>query len=166
MAAGFRSILPFRLAMTLGGGTIIPVAPVSTTAVKSRGIVSQLDIRRQITQIRNAGNQNLALALTGVQDYANTTDQRLREVSGSLNSIGLTRDPGGNVVIKSSTFTVSLPLQSFALSNQSVVQSAPPVAPPDSILGTSSLTIWLDENTDTLTIRIRKSDGSYITKTL
>lgn len=166
MSAGFRTILPFRFGMTLGAGTIVPIAPLSTTAVKARGLVSQLDIRRQITQIRTAGDQNLALALTNLQDWANTNDQRLRDVSASLNSVGLTKDPGGNILIKSSTFTVSLPLQSFALIGQSMIQSAPPAAPPDSALPVSSMTVWLSEGTNTLTIRIRKSDGTYITKTL
>lgn len=164
--AAFRAIFPHIPSFMFGGGTIVPVAPLSTTAVRAKGITSQLDIHRQISQIRNKGDQNLASALTNLQDHANTSDQRLRDVSGSLNSLGLAKDPGGNILIKSTTFTVALPLQTFAITNRSVVQSAPPAAPPDSILSPSSLTMWFDELTNTLTIRIRKSDGTYVTKTL
>lgn len=152
--------------MTLGAGTITPVAPLSTTTGGPKSIISGVDIRRQITEIRNKKDQNLALALTVLQDYTNTNDQRIRDVSGSLNSVGLTRDPAGNIAIQGATFTVSLALQTFQMFNGSVIQATPTAPPSDTQIPTSAMTIWLNEGTNTLTIRIRRSDGTYITKTL
>ncbi len=164
--AGWRTLLPFRWPGTLGAGTVQPVSPLSTTTGGPKSVVSGVDIRRQITQIRNNGDQNLALALTVLQDYTNTNDQRVRDVSGSLNSVGLTKDPAGNVIIQGATFSVSLPLQKLQMFNGSVIQGAPPAAPSDTQIPTSALTMWINEGSNTLTIRIRKSDGTYFTKTL
>ena len=124
--AGWRTLLPYRWPGGLGAGTVQPIAPLSTTTGGPRSVVSGVDIRRQITEIRNKGDQNLALALTVIQDYANTNDQRVRDVSGSLNSVGLTKDPAGNVVIQGATVTISLPLQKLSMFNGSVIQGAPP----------------------------------------
>lgn len=47
-----------------------------------------------------------------------------------------------------------------------LIQGLPNAAPTDSHLRNSCMAAWVNEGTDTLTFRIRKSDGTYITKTL
>lgn len=49
---------------------------------------------------------------------------------------------------------------------QRVYLSCPTTAPTDANISSGQFTFWLDEATNILTLRIRKSDGSYITKTL
>ncbi len=47
-----------------------------------------------------------------------------------------------------------------------LIQGLPNAAPTDAHLRNSCMAAWVNEGTDTLTFRIRKSDGTYITKTL
>jgi hypothetical protein len=170
MAAGFRSILPYRGLLSLSGGTIVPVAPLPSSPVSQRDLVSLLDIRSHAQRIE--GDKKLgptaaviAKALRLVQDDAFSTNERLRRLSGSLNSVGLTRDASGNVVIQASTLTVKLPLQTLSLSNQNAILAAPPAAP-SSAPPTSSLTWWVNEGTDELVFQVTYSTGVVKTGTI
>lgn len=59
-------------------------------------------------------------------------------------------------VAKAMRFRAGIPL----------IQGLPNAAPTDAHLRNSCMAAWVNEGTDTLTFRIRKSDGTYITKTL
>jgi hypothetical protein len=47
-----------------------------------------------------------------------------------------------------------------------VFQGMPATAPTDAAIAASQMSPWYDETSNLLTIRIRKSDGTYVTKTL
>ncbi len=163
MSAGYRTALPF-IAFSFGGGAIAPIRPLPTTAVAKRDLVSQLNIRSQISRIQGF-NTDISQSLSAIQDNSNSIDERLRRLSGSLNSLGLTKDAAGNVAIQGATFTISLPLQNFAMVNQSVIQSAPP-APLAQPLPVSSMTFWVDESGNNLIAQVTYSDGTTKTATI
>lgn len=158
MSAGFKSALPF-LGFSFGGGALVPVSPLSTTPVTNRNLVSQLNIRAEVIRLRPI-NIDMSRALSAIQDNANTIDDRLRRLSTSLNSVGLTRDLAGNVTIQGSTFNVRLPLQQFTMSGQGQVFGLSPVSPTDDSLPNSSIGMWVNELTDELIFRVRYSDGT------
>lgn len=158
---GFRSpLLPFGFS----GGVVVPIRPLPTTAVAKRELVSQLNIRSQISRIQGF-NTDISQSLSAVQDNSNSIDERLRRLTGSLNSLGLTKDAAGNVAIQGSTFTISLPLQNFAMVNQSVIQSLPP-APLAQPLPVSSMSFYVDEVGNNLIVQVTYSDGTTKTATL
>jgi hypothetical protein len=47
-----------------------------------------------------------------------------------------------------------------------LIQGLPNAAPTDADIRNNCMAVWLDNGTNTLTFRIRKNDGTYITKTL
>jgi len=47
-----------------------------------------------------------------------------------------------------------------------LIQGLPNAAPTDANIRNNCMAVWLDNTSDTLTFRIRKNDGTYITKTL
>ncbi len=164
MAGSFSTPLPF-IPFSFGGGTTPPVIPVPRPVVGNRNLVSQLNIRREIGVIRLMSPAT-AVALAAIQDNANSVDDRLRRLSSSLNSVGLSRDPAGNVVVQGATFSVHLPLQTFAMAGRGSIIGLSPTAPTDDSLPNSSIGLWVGELSDTLTFRVRYSDGTLKTATL
>ncbi len=163
MSAGYRTALPF-IAFSFGGGSVIPIAPLPTTATTNRALVTQLNIRSQASRIQGF-NTDMSSALYAIQNNSDSVDDRLRRLNTSLNSVGLTRDAAGNVAIQGATFTVGLPLQSFSMVNQSVVVSAPP-APLSQPIPVSSMTWYLDEGGGNLVFKVTYSNGTIKTATV
>lgn len=172
--AGFRSLLPRIPAFMLGSGTVIPVPAFASSAATNRTIVSGMMIRGEIQRLRveNAATGAketklvLAKALDSVQTHADDTDQRLRKLSTNLNSLGLTRDPGGNIVMAGATFTVRAGQEIFSLVNNGMQFGLPKVAPNTALIPNGHGQAWVDEIGNTLKITVRYSTGVLKTATI
>jgi len=101
----------------------------------------------------------LAKALDSVQTHADDTDQRLRKLSVSLNSLGLTRDPAGNIVLAGATFTLRAGTEVFSLTYGGMQFGVPNVAPDDTTIPNGHCRAWVDEIGNTLNFRVRYSTG-------
>ncbi len=156
-----------------------PVAPIPVPATISsstggtRDLVSQLNIRMYAQQLRQGAGITLqstgdftAKAFDRIQDHANSQDDRLRRLSSNVNSLGLTRDPVGNIVFEGATFTVRAGNQVFKLYNGRMTFGVANTPPNDSDIPNQQVSIWLDEGAPQLVFRVRMSDGSLKTGTL
>ncbi len=167
--------------MGLGGGTIVPVQAGAATPVVGRDLVSLLNIRREIQKLREGPDaidnpaqpkrhsdfgRNLAQALNALQENSNTTDRRLRQIALQQNNIGLTRDPGGNLYFSCATFAIRAGNQNFLLANGRMLYGVSNIAPIDGDIPNSHVTAYLDEVGNTLTFRVRYSDGTLKTGTV
>lgn len=173
--AGFRTLLPRTPAFMLGAGTVVPAPAFSSSApATNRTIVSGMMIRGEIQRLRVENDATdakqtklvLAKALDSVQTHADDTDQRLRKLSTNLNSLGLTRDPGGNIVMAGATFTVRAGQEVFSLANGGMQFGLPNVAPNDALIPNGHGQAWVDEIGNTLKIRVRYSTGVLKTATI
>ncbi len=172
--AGFRTLLPRIPAFMLGAGTIVPTPAFASSAVANRTLVSGMMIRGEIQRLRveNAATDAketklvLAKALDSVQTHADDTDQRLRKLSTNLNSLGLTRDPGGNIVMAGATFTVRAGQEVFSLINNGMQFGVPSVAPNDALIPNGHAQAWVDQPGNALKFRVRYNDGTLKTGTV
>ncbi len=172
--AGFRTLLPRIPAFMLGSGTVVPTPAFASQAATNRTLVSGMMIRGEIQRLRveNAASDAketklvLAKALDSVQTHADDTDQRLRKLSTNLNSLGLTRDPGGNIVMSCATFTVRAGQEVFSLLNGGMQFGVPNVAPNDALIPNGHCQAWVDQPGNALKFRVRYSDGTIKTGTI
>ncbi len=159
----------------MGGGTIVPVRPYGGGINTNRTVISGLDIRGEAQRLRMDSPNNktvkdirfiLAKIADAVQANADVQDDRFRQLSTSFNSVGLTRDAGGNTVITGATFTVRIGLSQFTLALGGMLFPVAPTAPEDDSIPRSHAQMWLNEGSDELKIRVRKSDGTLKTATI
>ncbi len=180
MAGGFRSyIAPFRFGMSLGGGTIIPVQVGAATPVTGRDLVSGLNIRKEAQQLRegisyddlpdkpggihkatSGFGRNLFQALNAIQAHVDTIDKRIRNISQSLNSTGLTRDPAGNIDFAGATFAVRAGNQNFLLANGVMLYGLSDAIPNDGDIPNGHIVGYLDPIGNQLVFRVRYPDGT------
>lgn len=173
---GFRSFIPFGIrALMLAGGTITPVLPFSGGTASNRTVISGLDIRSEIQRLKvespgsnspKAIRLDLARALEAIQANADIQDQRFRQLAKSLNTIGLVRDPSGNIVFSGATFTVRAGSEQFTLALGGMLFGLPNAVPNDALIPQNHGTLYIDEITNELKVRVRYSDGTMKTATI
>lgn len=176
MAGGFRTILPFGVwGLTLSGGVITPVNPLTSLTTRPRTVLSGLDIRGETQRLRVGSPGSLTLqeirliltkALDALQANADIQDERFRQLALSLNSVGIVRDPSGNIVFSANTFTVRAGGEVFSLSLGGMLFGLPNVAPNDSLIPANHGTMYIDEVADELKVRVKYSDGTLKTATI
>lgn len=178
LAGGFRAPLP--LPWAAGGGTIIPVQVGAATPVQGRDLVSLLDIQKEAQILRQGMTyadlpskpgkeinkstsdfgRNLFQALNAIQHHSNTTDQRLRNLSVNVNSLGLKRDPGGNIFFSGATFFVRTGTYQFSVVNGFMTFPTIPFVPNTDNIPNSHAVFYVDESGNFLTVYVRYSDGT------
>lgn len=178
LTGGFRAPLP--LPWATGGGTIIPVTTGAATPVQGRDLVSLLNINKEAQVLRQGltyddlpskpgktinkstsdFGRNLSQALIAIQHHSNTTDQRLRNLAGNVNSLGLTRDPGGNIAFSGSTFVVRAGTYQFSVVNGFMMFPVIPFVPNTDDIPPSHAVAYVDQSGNFLTIYVRYSDGT------
>ena len=176
MAGGFRTILPFGVrGLILSGGVITPVNPLTAISTRPRTVISGLDIRGEIQRVRVASPGSFTLqevrliltkALDALQANADIQDERFRQLSGTLNTVGLVRDPSGNIVFSGNTFTVRAGSQQFSLALGGMLFGIPNNPPNDGLIPQNHGTWYIDELTNELKMRVRYSDGTLKTATI
>ncbi len=159
----------------MGGGTIRPFNPFSGSPVRNRTVISGLDIRNESQRLRVDSPNNrtlkdlrgiLSQALDAIQANADVQDGRFRELSGSVNSLGLSRDKAGNIIFTGATFTVNIATSKFQLALGNMTFPVASVAPDDSQIPNNGGCMYLDEVGNALKVRIRYSDGTLKTGTI
>ncbi len=174
---GIPRFLPFGIRGLLGlsGGTITPVNQFAGGINAQRVVLSGLDIRGETQRLRVPSPNNrtldqvrfiVAKSFDALQANADIQDERFRKLSTSLNSIGLTRDPSGNIVFSGSTFTVRAGTEQFTLALGGMLFGTPNTAPQDDQIPRSHCAIYVDEIGPNLKIRVRMADGTLKTATL
>jgi len=176
MAGGFRSLLPFGIrGLILGGGIITPVNPLVGVPTRPRTVISGLDIRGEIQRVRVASPGSFTLqevrliltkALDALQANADIQDERFRQLAGTLNSVGVVRDPSGNVIFTGNTFTVRAGSEQFTLALGGMLFGLPNTPPNDGLIPQNHGQCYIDEGTDELKIRVRYADGTLKTATI
>lgn len=173
---GFRSF-PFGYLTLWGlsGGTINPISPLASAPSRKSSVISGLDIRGEIQRLRieSPGSNSpkeirltLTKALDALQANADIQDQRFRQLAQNLNSIGLVKDPSGNIVFSGATFTVRAGTEQFSLALGGMQFGLPNTVPDDALIPLSHGTLYIDEGTNQLKVRVRYADGTLKTATI
>lgn len=170
MAQGGFKTLPLSIrGLIMGGGVIAPISPFGGSPVRTRTVISGLDIRNPSQRLRVDSPNNetlkdvrgiLSQALDAIQANADVQDDRFRQLSTSVNSVGITKDPAGNIVLSGATFTVRIGLTIFQLALGGMIFPLPAAAPEDDRIPNGGGQMWLDEVGDLLMFRVRYSDGT------
>jgi hypothetical protein len=173
MAGGFRSALP--LPFSVGGGTIVPFSPLSSSPIRSRTVISGLDIRGETQRLRVDSPNNktvkdirfiLAKSLDALQANADIQDDRFRQLATNLNSLGITKDPSGNVVFSCATFSIRAGTEQFSLALGGMLFGLPATPVEDDSIPRNHGSMYLDEAGNSLKVRVRYSDGTLKTATI
>ncbi len=173
-AGGFRSPYPFYF--SAGGGTLVPVNPIPTIPITANSLVAQLNIRGENNRVRDPNlndrdfikvlKLNAPRMFEALQNNADITDQRLRNLSEAFSFVGLVKDPAGNTTIVGATFTVRAGNQTFQLANGRMSYGVANTPPNDDDIQDSHVTAYLDELGNNLVFRVRYSDGTLKTGTV
>jgi hypothetical protein len=174
-SGGFKTPLPF-LPFSFGGGSIVPVNPVPTIPITANTLVSQLNIRGENNRVRDPGltdrdfvkvlKLNAPRMFEALQNNADITDQRLRNLSEAFSFVGLVKDPAGNTTIVGATFTVRAGNQTFQLANGRLSYGVANTPPNDDDIQDNHVTAYIDEVANQLIFRFRYSDGTLKTGTV
>lgn len=167
---------PFPWPFGAGGGTIVPVNPVPVVPIGPNSLVSQLNIRGENNRVRDPNlterdfvkvlKLNAPRMFEALQNNADITDQRLRNLSEAFSFVGLVKDPAGNTTIVGATFTVRAGNQTFSLANGRMSYGVADTPPNDQDIPNGHMTAYLDETGDQIIFRVRYSDGTLKTGTI